>query len=508
MHQGISQSAERRLSHGLTVADVLRNQAQNNAEAIALSDPEHTFTFSEMHLVTNRLARGLLDAGVCRGATVGVIGTNSIEHVLIQHACSKIGAAVAVVNWRQSKDEVEYALGLVSPQIVFVQPQFQEVVAELDIPVADLHGCTSGPLYDRFIERFDDSDITTDVNPEDIATIIYTSGTTGRPKAAAISQRAMIARAHFAAIEMRLTAEDAHLAWAPMFHLVSADYMFICAVLGSRYVVVDGFEPDVINEYVHSIQLGWLVLMPGAIEPLLERLRKDKRPTMPIKLVGAMADLVPPAQIIELTTLLDAPFYNSYGMTEAGPLTKGLIPVGQQSENLGKQMTALSNYRLVVDGLDAREREPGELWVFGPTLFSNYVNDPKATSEAHSEGWYRSGDLLKRDSAGRLHFVSRSKYLIKRGGENIYPAEIERVLLTCPGVVEAVVVGKRDQKWGETPIAFIATDSSVSVESLEAACRNQLAGYKIPEDFRELPLEQFPRNVTGKVIREKLEELL
>jgi fatty-acyl-CoA synthase len=317
----------------------------------------------------------------------------------------------------------------------------------------------------------------------------------------------MIARAAFGSVDMRLTADDAHLAWAPMFHLVSADYIFVCAVLGSRYIVVDGFDVEAINEYLHQVQLGWFVMMPGAIEMLIERLRRDDRPVKPIRMVGAMVDLIPPAQVRELTELLDAPFFNSYGMTEAGPLTYGTIAPGEYPEHLGKRFTALANHRLVrPDGTDAAVDEPGEMLVSGPTLFSCYLHDEQATQASLSDGWYRTGDLLRRDAEGFLHFVGRTKYLIKTGGENVYPAEIERVLMGCQGVVEVVVVRKPDPHWGETPVAFVASDGPIDVSALEATCRRELAGYKVPRIFHQIDVSEFPRNVTGKVIRERLEQ--
>lgn len=491
----------------LTLADVLRNQASVDPHRLALTDATHSYTYAELHAVTSRLANGLADAGVRRGDTVAVLGSNSIEHVLLQHAVAKLGAALAILNWRQSEDEVAYALQLCRPRLVFVQPAYRGLVGAIEPPVEVMAPRDGGDFYDRYVDPYDDRPPAGVIDAEDLVTIIYTSGTTGRPKAAAISQRAMIARAWFAAVDMRLCADDAHLAWAPMFHLVSADYIFVCAVLGSRYIVVDGFDVEVINEYLHQVQLGWFVMMPGAIETLIERLRRDPRPVMPIRLVGAMADLVPPAQLRELTELLGTPYYNSYGMTEAGPMTSGSIAPGSTPEHLGKRLSALINHRLVrPDGSDAAVGEPGEMLVSGPTLFSCYLHDDEATASALADGWYHTGDLLRADDDGFLHFVGRLKYLIKSGGENVYPAEIERVLMGCPGVVEVVVVRKPDPQWGETPVAFVATDGPVDVAALEAACRRELAGYKVPRIFHHIDIDAFPRNVTGKVIRERLEQ--
>ncbi|WP_392666897.1 class I adenylate-forming enzyme family protein [Streptomyces sp. LN785] len=490
----------------LTLADVMRNQAKTNPRRLALIAEGQEYSYAELHAITSRLANGLAEAGVRRGDTVAILGSNSVEHVLLQHAVAKLGAALAILNWRQSEDEVGYAVELCRPRLVFAQPTYRDLITMTERSVELVSPRGESDFYERFVDPFATQEPTVEVDAEDLVTIIYTSGTTGRPKAAAISQRAMIARAAFAATDMRLGADDAHLAWAPMFHLVSADYIFICAVLGSRYIVVDGFDVEVINEYLHQVQLGWFVMMPGAIGALIERLRQDDRPVMPIRMVGAMADLVPPAQVRELTELLGTSYYNSYGMTEAGPLTYGAIASGTYPDHLGKRFTALANYRLArADGTDADLGEPGEMLVSGPTLFSCYLHDEQATRSALVDGWYGTGDLLRADEGGFLHFVGRTKYLIKSGGENVYPAEIERVLMACPGVVEVVVVRKADPHWGETPVAFVATDRPVETSDLGAACRRELAGYKVPKVFHQIEVDQFPRNVTGKVIRERLE---
>ncbi|WP_151772360.1 class I adenylate-forming enzyme family protein [Streptomyces abyssomicinicus] len=496
----------RRTAPRLTLADVMRNQAKTNPHRPALTAQGREYSYAELHAITNRLASGLAEAGVRRGDTVAVLGSNSVEHVLLQHAVAKLGAALAVLNWRQSEDEVAYAVELCRPRLVFAQPAYRHLVTATQRPVEPVSPRGESDFYERFVDPFAADEPTADVDAEDLVTIICTSGTTGRPKAAAISHRAMIARAAFAASDMRLGADDAHLAWAPMFHLVSADYIFVCAVLGSRYIVVDGFDVEAINEYLHQVRLGWFVMMPGAIGTLIERLRQDDRPVKPIRLVGAMADLVPPEQVRELTSLLGTSYYNSYGMTEAGPLTYGSIAPGTYPDHLGKRFTALANHRLVrADGTDAELGEPGEMLVSGPTLFTCYLHDEEATNASLVDGWYRTGDLLRADEDGFLHFVGRTKYLIKSGGENVYPAEIERVLMACPGVVEVVVVRRPDPRWGEIPVAFVATDRPVETGDLEAACRRELAGYKVPKVFRYIELDQIPRNVTGKVVRERLE---
>jgi len=227
-----------------------------------------------------------------------------------------------------------------------------------------------------------------------------------------------------------------------------------------------------------------------------------------VKLCGVMADLVPRADIARITRLLGAPYANTFGATETGnpPASSNLIPIGVVPERLCKEQSPFCEIRLVdEDGRDVPDGQPGELWMRGPTLFSGYWG----VTDVFREGYFPMGDVFVRNPDGTLDFVDRRKYLIKSGGENIYPAEIERVLLADARVAEAAVVRRKDERWGEVPVAFVArTDATLTAEALLAACKDQLAGYKKPREIVFIAYEAFPRSASGKVIRHELERLL
>jgi fatty-acyl-CoA synthase len=224
-----------------------------------------------------------------------------------------------------------------------------------------------------------------------------------------------------------------------------------------------------------------------------------------------MADLVPASEIMAITRALDAPYLNTFGSTETGmpPLSAGLIPVGETPDSFAKSLSMLADLRLVdAAGKDVPDGQTGEAWMRGPTLFSGYWNAPEANAKSFRDGWFLMGDLFRKDAHG-YHFAGRSKYLIKSGGENIYPAEIERILLSDPRVSEAIVVKRPDPTWGEVPVAVIArNDDSFTADTVDTLCRAALAGYKRPKDVVFLPLDDFPRNATGKIIREAVETMV
>jgi fatty-acyl-CoA synthase len=259
--------------------------------------------------------------------------------------------------------------------------------------------------------------------------------------------------------------------------------------------------------------VGWLSLMPGMFARMIEELRASGRRPRGVALCGAMADLVPRHEIAEITALLQAPFRNSFGSTETGPapFSRGRIPVGVAPERLSKAQSSYCLVRLVdPEGGDVPEGEPGEVAFRGPSLFSGYWGDPAANAEAFRGGWFHMGDVARRNADGTFDFVDRRKYLIKSGGENVYPAEIEQVLLASPRVAEAVVVVRRpDPRWGEVPVAFVAPrDPALTEAEVVALCRGGIAGYKLPKRVLFLPEAEFPRSTSGKVQRHLLEARL
>jgi fatty-acyl-CoA synthase len=229
-----------------------------------------------------------------------------------------------------------------------------------------------------------------------------------------------------------------------------------------------------------------------------------------VKLCGVMADLVPPAQIARITALLQAPYANTFGATETGcpPCSASRIPIGVAPTRLSKEQSSFCEVRLVdPEDRDVPDGTPGELAMRGPTLFSGYFRADEANAHDFRGGWFHMGDVFVRNPDGSLDFVDRVKYLIKSGGENIYPAEIERVLMKDARVAEAAVVRRADEEWGEVPVAFVARrDPHLGEGELLSLCRKELAGYKQPKEIRFIGADEFPRSASGKVQRHELEK--
>ncbi len=342
--------------------------------------------------------------------------------------------------------------------------------------------------------------------------MLYTSGTTGLPKGALISHRAMITRTMVYAAELNVPSIDTFFAWSPLFHMGAADQSIATLLRGGKVFVTDGFELNLILPALEHNKTQWFSLLPGIIGNLIEVVKTAKPKMLGIGLVGGMADLITPDQIGEVSELFQAPYLNTFGSTETGipPATGGLIPIGVIPENLAKRQSGYCEVRLLdLDDQDVADGEPGEIVVRGPTLFSGYVKNKETNDLDFRDGWFHMGDVMRRNPDGTLDFIDRVKYMIKSGGENIYPAEIEKVIMTDSRISEAAVIKKQDDKWGEVPVAVVARhDDSLSEEDVVELCLQQLARYKRPKKVLFISADQFPRSTTGKIQRHVLEKQL
>ncbi len=502
--------AEVRRAGQLSVGDLLRAQAVRTPNAPAVTEGDRTLSYAAFNTRVNRLANALGALGIARGVRVAILSENRIEYVELEFACAKLGAIACALNWRLADPELEHCIRLVAPALAVVSPRFAAVLDRIEHSVPRV--LPLGAAYEAALDTASDDEPNVDIDPEDGLLVLYTSGTTGLPKGALISHRAEIARMHVNREEMMLEPGDVFIAWPPMFHMASSDQMISCLCTGAHVIVVDGFDLDRIITLAGQYKLWWLIVMPGTVDRFCAAVRERGITPKGAKLLGAMADLIPPQQIADVTSLMGAPFSNTFGATETGipPASAGTIAIGCVPQSLPKTVNTLCEIRLVdADDQDVADGETGELAMRGPTLFSGYWNAPEATARDFRGGWFHMGDAFRRNPDGTLTFVDRVKYLIKSGGENIYPAEIERVLLSDPRVVEAVVVRKPDLQWGEVPVAFVArNDEALSAETLIALCRGQLAGYKRPKEIHFVALDAFPRSTTGKVQRGEVEKWL
>jgi acyl-CoA synthetase (AMP-forming)/AMP-acid ligase II len=480
-------------------------------DRLALVESGRTFTYGDLGRRISALAGWLDRHGVTHGARVAILSENRLEYLELFLAAAWTGAIVACQNCRLATPELAHCLSLVEPEAILVSPRHAERLPQVPVKIPTV--LTFGPEYDAVVSGPDATSGSPEaLDPESPLLILYTSGTTGLPKGAVISHRAEIARNMVLRAEFGIASEDAFVAWSPLYHMGAAEFSLGTLMSGGTVFVVDGFDVARLIEIVASERIGWLLLMPGMVGRFAAALKQAAVTVQGVKVCGVMADLVPPAEIAEVTTLLNAPFANTFGATETGcpPCSSNLIPIGIAPTRLSKQQSPFCEVRLVnAEDREVPDGNPGELCMRGPTLFSGYWRAPETNARDFREGWFHMGDVFVRNPDGTLDFVDRVKYLIKSGGENIYPAEIERVLLQDERVADAAVVRKRDPKWGEVPVAFVARhDAALTEDELRGRCREQLAGFKQPKEIHFIPFDTFPRSASGKIQRHELEQRL
>ena len=487
-----------------TVAGLFSAQARTHPERVAVVDGARTLTYRELDQRSRRAASMLAARGVGHGDRLALLAENRAEVLELFLAAARLGAIVACQNWRLKVPEIAHCVRLVAPKTAVVSPKHAALIGGL---VDD--AIVLGDDYERLLAGAPPEPPPVDVDPEDGLLILYTSGTTGLPKGALLSHRAEIVRNLAVLAEFGVAPGDTFIAWSPLYHMGAVDNSLGTLMSGGKVVTLGGFDAERLAELVAREQIGWLLLMPGMVGRLARVLTEKGIKPRGVKLCGVMADLVPPSEIAEITRLLGAPYANTFGATETGcpPCSASPIPIGVAPTRLSKQLSPFCQVRLVdPDDRDVPDGTPGELVLRGPTLFSGYWDQPEVNGQDFRGGWFHLGDVFVRNGDGSVDFVDRVKYLIKSGGENVYPAEIERVMLQDPRVAEVAVVRAKDPRWGEVPVAFVARrDPSLDEAALGRLCRTELGGYKQPKGIYFIPLEAFPRSASGKIQRHELE---
>jgi acyl-CoA synthetase (AMP-forming)/AMP-acid ligase II len=497
-----------------TVGALFHSVVPANPDRIALVDGDRQITYAELDERSNRLAQVFISKGLQQQDRVAILAHNCAEYMELELAAAKAGLIVAALNWRLGERELQHCISMVEPRLIVVAADLLESLEILD--TGSTERIVIGTDYEKHLAGADSHYPDLDIDSESGLVILYTSGTTGLPKGALISHRAMIARATVFNTAFNIPNENNFPAWAPMYHMVSTDQGLATLMRGGTVWCIEGYQPDKLAELVKNVPMHWFVMMPGMVGAFVNLLKERNIKPRNIAIIGAMADLIPRHEIAEATTYFNAPFLNTFGATETGvaPASGALIPIGEAPELLPKMQTPFCDLRLVdADENEVAVGEPGEVSIAGPTLFSGYWNNDETNVEDFRGGRFHMGDVLRRNPDGTLEYVDRLKYMIKSGGENIYPAEIEQVIVTDEFMAErvesAIVVRQPDPKWGEVPVLFIVRrDETLSAEEITKLCQRELSSYKRPRSIYFIQGEALPRSTTGKIQRHVLEKQL
>ena len=483
----------------LTLGRWIRDRARTTPARVAIECRGRETTYAELDARSERLAAGLLDAGLTAGDRVATLTGTSAEHVVVFFACAKAGLVLLPLNWRLTPAELAYQLADAEPAVLLASDEHAETARglhERSAGLEDLAAAGKGAAYAA-------------VGDDDGLLLVYTSGTTGRPKGAVLTH----ANCFWTNLSFDRVAgvadDDVVLSVLPQFHCGGWNVQPLLAWWkGARVVLEPTFDADRALELIATRRITTTMGVPanylfmanaaGFATADLSSLRRAVVGGAPM-----------PEALLETWHERGVEIVQGYGLTEAAPNVLCLPP----EDAARKRGSAGKPYPHV----DVALRDPGtgelvsgpgegELVVRGPNVFAGYWRDPDATAAAFSDGWLLTGDVGARDDEGYYRIVGRLKELVISGGENVYPAEIESVLHEHPAVVEAAVVGVPDERWGEACVAFVVAGEPVAEEDLLAHCRANLAKFKVPRGVRFV--DALPRNDLDKVAKRELLELV
>ena len=316
--------------------------SQRNHNRTALIEGDKKVSYRELNVRTNRLANVMLAQGTGRGDRIALLARNCIPYVEVELAAAKIGAITVGLNWRSSQSELTHCLNLTEPTLIIATPEFEGVLTDIGSP-PDL---VVGGNYETAIVSSKEVEPDLQLDAEDGLVIIFTSGTTGLPKGALISHRAMIARTLIYTSEFKVPKDDTFVAWSPLFHMGSNDFTLATLLRGGQVGILDGYQPEQIIRVIENYSVHYLTVVPGMIDDFVNHLKRLNANPKHIGMVGAMADLVAKPLIIEITSLLNAPYLNTFGSTETGipPATGNVVGIGGATDNLSKKQ----NFRIII----------------------------------------------------------------------------------------------------------------------------------------------------------------
>jgi len=502
----------------LNLGDVLRTHARLNPEGLGARDLSRSMTFRAWNARACRLANALLGMGLRKGDRVAVFAYNCVEWMEIYAAAAKAGLVAVPVNFRLVGREIRYIVENCEARALIVQDDLLGPIEEIrkDLPVecqTFIHfGGFTTPAgyaaYEAIIERARDSEPDAEVREDDPWMLMYTSGTTGAPKGAIRSHGAGTLLSLTTAVELGFSRTDAALLAMPMCHANSLYFASTLTFCGGACSVYSrkSFDPE---HFLRTISAGgesFTSLVPTQYVMMLDLPASIRESCETGKVRKLMISSAPARQ--DTKRAIMAYFRNSglfelYGSTEAGWVTM-LHPDEQFTKlgSVGRECVGSGPIKLLDgNGQEVPDGEVGELYSQTPYAFDGYWKLPEKTRESFRGDYCTVGDLARRDQDGYYFLVDRKSNMIISGGENVYPSEIEAVLIAHPAVKDVAVIGVPDAKWGERVHGVVVLrDGAMAVEAeLLAWCRERMAGYKRPRSIAFIPDNEMPRTATGKV---------
>ncbi|MGW4368594.1 long-chain-fatty-acid--CoA ligase [Nocardia takedensis] len=502
----------------MLVSDIVEFGARKHPDRIALRFEDETLTYADLRDRSRRLARAL--HGVAApGDRVAILSANRTEYFDCYYGVPMAGMALTILNFRLHPDQIAALIEHSGATVLVAAAEYADVVARIRdrIPsvrtVVWLGDAPDGVAYADFVAG--DAPVPAHRPAvDDTAWLVYTSGTTGMPKGVMISHRNLVAGITSSALHWSLPEDAFFLFCFPLCH-VGGYVTLLNHLVGSTVGILRAYDNATFLRLVEQWGVTQTGLAPTMINLLLQDPTLDDHDLSSLQAIGYGSSAIPTQVLRTGLQRLGCDFYQGMGMTELAGNVLHLDEAAHRRAAAGEsgllaaagKPMRLADLRIVDEDLrDVGPGEVGEMVVRGDQVMSGYWQDPAATEAAFTDGWFHTGDLVRRDEEGFVYIVDRKKDLIISGGENVSSLTVEQALYRHPAVAEAAAIGVADDTWGELVCAVVALRAGVdaSAEEIIAGCRDHLGGFQVPR--RVEFVDALPKNVTGKILKRELRE--
>lgn len=477
-----------------TIPNWLQQRAFLTPNRMAIKTEYETLTFKELYEKSKIRAYELKAIGIQDGEHVGVLMRNSLDMIVTIHGLMLIGAVVVLLNTKLSETELSWQINDVNANKMIYDEDFQHKIKSIEIEKITVNML-------EFHDVAIDEELKTEISLQDVSTIMYTSGTTGYPKGVLQTYGNHFASATNSALNLTIQAEDKWLVVVPLFHISGLSILMRSIIYGMSIIVHERFDADLANKAIMDEGVTIVSVVTTMLQQMLVQLGEREYPNAfrCMLLGGGPA----PKPILERCKNKNIPVFQTYGMTETSSQIVTLSTEYSLSKlgSAGKPLFQCQ-IKIMNGNKQCEPYEEGEIVVKGPNVTKGYWNRSDATKSSIKSGWFYTGDIGYLDEEGFLFVLDRRSDLIISGGENIYPAEIEAVLLAHKAVKDAGVKGIEDAKWGEVPCGFVVLSDIVTELELLEHCKKHLASYKVPKKI--MFVDYLPRNAANKLLRRNL----
>ncbi len=505
-----------------TIGDALRRAAARFRDRTALGFGERSWTYADLDLAADRVARRLLAAGLDPGDRVAAYGRNSDGYLIAWLGCARAGLVHVPINYALNAAELEYIVAQSGASALFYQRALaanaEAVIDRLGLAIAGTFDERAGKLdiltaaNDREWGRPGDAPPGETVADDDLVQLQYTSGTTGQPKGAMMTHRALLTEYMSCIVALEYDASDRALASLPLYHTAQLHAATMPQLLIGGYThLIEAPMPELCLALIERHRLTTMFAPPTVWIGLLRHPDFDRRDLSSLNKLMYGASIMPVPVLQELRRRLPGVrFFQGYGQTEIAPLATVLRPEEHDARptSAGRPVPNVQTRVVDADMNDVAAGERGEIVHRSPQLMLGYWDKPRETEEAFRGGWFHSGDVATIDAEGYLYIVDRVKDVINTGGVLVASREVEDALFTHPAIAEVAVIAVPDAKWIEAIAAVVVlrAESDLPAEDAEPAliahARALLAPYKVPK--RVFVAESLPKNSAGKLLKREL----